>query len=460
MLKIHQLYLKKFLFLFIILFLIVGSIVYYWLKEFYIEQTKISLLHNIELISHHLEEKKSLDSVAKKIKEKLNLRLTIIDINGDVIAESHEDKTTMDNHKYRDEVMEANKSDYGFIIRYSDTVHLYQLYVAKQYRSSDNTIYYIRMARALDTISGNILNLGIKVGVIVLLFFLFILYAAYKISSSIESETNKIMKFLYKLTKEKRDSYIKSEFSVEFFNITKYLTKVAKILTKQDKQKAKYTAKLKNSNEQKDNIISAISHEFKNPIAVINGYSQTLLEDQNINEDIQKKFLTKIYKNGHRLSGLIDTLRLSIKLDEKQRPLQESKVNLYELTHDAIDTLRVNYKNREILPRGEENITIKADEALLNIAISNLIENSLKYSEDEVEVDFTEKYISIKDSGIGISKSDISKVTNKFYRVSSNGWNNSLGLGLSIVSNIIDIHHFTLEIKSVVNEGSEFIIHF
>lgn len=461
MLKIHQIYLKQFFFLFSILFVIVGSIVYYWLKEFYVEQTKISLLHNIELVSHHLEHKNTLDTLAQNIKEKLNLRLTIINSNGDVLAESHKDKTTMQNHKYRDEILQAKKNDYGFIIRYSDTLHTNQLYVAKKYISmQNNMLYYIRMARPLETISQNIIQLGIKVGIIVLLFFLFTFYITYKTSNAIQSETNKIMRFLYDLTKEKRSSYIKSEFSQEFFTITKYLTKVAKILTKQDKQKAKYTAKLKNSNEQKDNIISAISHEFKNPIAVINGYSQTLLEDSAINEEIQKKFLSKIYKNGHRLSGLIDTLRLSIKLDEKQRPLAAKQVNLYELSADVIETLLANYKNREIHLLTDEHITIQADEVLLTIALSNLIENGLKYSSDAIEVFYTQNFISIKDAGIGIAQEEISKVTDKFYRVSSNGWNNSLGLGLSIVSNIVAIHGFHLEIKSTVNEGSEFIIHF
>lgn len=460
MLKLHQIYVRKFLLLFLSLFFIIGAVVYYWLKDFYIEQTKISLLHNINLISSYVDEKYSLDKLAIKIKKELDLRLTIVNEDGDVIAESHGDKSKMENHKYREEIMQSKTDNYGSVIRYSNTLHRNLLYVSKKFVDSQNHIYFIRMARELKQITNDMLELGLEVASILLLFFAITLFIAYKISTNIQNETNKIMKFLYDLTKKKKNSYIKSDFSQEFHSITKHLTKVSKILTKQDKQKAKYTARLKTSNNQKDDIISAISHEFKNPIAVINGYSQTLLEDKNINIDIQQKFLSKINKNGNKLSELIDTLRLAIKLDEKKQPLRYTEVKLNETTQECVDSLLLNYKNRDIKIICNDEIMIKADETLIGIAITNLIENALKYSEDKVIVTIDRSFIEISDNGIGISSDDIKKITDKFYRVSNNGWNNSLGLGLSIVSNIINIHNFKLDITSVENKGSSFKIIF
>jgi len=460
LLKLHQIYIRKFLLLFLALFFIVGAIVYYWLKEFYIEQTKISLLHNIELISHYVDEKHSLDKIANRVKKELDLRLTIVNEDGDVIAESHEDKSKMENHKYREEIMESKTDSYGSIVRYSDTLNTNLLYVAKKFIDHQNNIYFVRMARELKQITNDMVKLGLEVASILILFFAITLFVAYKISTNIQNETNKIMQFLYDLTKKKKNSYIKSDFSQEFYNITKHLTKVSKILTKQDKQKAKYTARLKTSNAQKDDIISAISHEFKNPIAVINGYSQTLLEDKNINIDIQQKFLSKINKNGNKLSELIDTLRLAIKLDEKKQPLRYTEVNLNETTKECADSLISNYKNRDIDIVSNDDVVVKADETLIGIAITNLIENALKYSEDKVTVTIDRSFIEISDHGIGINSDDIQKITDKFYRVSNNGWNNSLGLGLSIVSNIINIHNFKLDITSVENKGSSFKILF
>ncbi len=92
------------------------------------------------------------------------------------------------------------------------------------------------------------------------------------------------------------------------------------------------------------------------------------------------------------------------------------------------------------------------------MALSNLIENALKYSEDEVLIKIDSNSISVIDKGIGIDENDLRKINQKFYRVSQNGWNNSLGLGLFIVHSILKLHNFELEIKSKLNEGSEFTI--
>lgn len=455
MLKLHQIYFRKFIILFILLFIIVGAIVYSWLKDIYINQIEKSLLENIKIVALHVEDKADLDKLAQNIKKNLNIRLTIISQDGTVIAKSHKDKITMDNHKYREEILEAKDKDFGQIIRHSATLDEDLLYVAKKFGNT-----YIRMAKELDKINEKLISLAIKTGVALILFFLVSFFIAYKISLKLENETNKILKFLLELTKKKKNSFINSNFSEEFYQITKLLTKISRVLTKQDKQKARYTAKLRKSNDQKDDIISAISHEFKNPIAVINGYSQTLLTDTQINQEIREKFLNKIHANGEKLSLLIDKLRLSIRLDEKKLLPSLNPVNITNLVQQNIEDLKQNFKKRTVILEAKENITIKADPTLIEVAITNLIENSLKYSEDDIHVKITKKSLSVTDSGIGINSNDLEKITKKFYRVSNNDWNNSLGLGLSIVSNILRLHNFELLIQSKENSGSVFTIKF
>ena len=457
MLSFHQIILRKFVLIFAILFLIVGAIVYYWSKEFYVSQTKDSLLNNIEIISFELQQNSHFDNLAAKIKNSLNLRLTIINENGNVIAESHKDKSKMDNHKYRDEIIQAKQEEYGYKIRHSHTIDKDLLYIAKKY-TIDEQVLYLRLAKELNSINEQIFSLGFKVLIVLTLFFITVFVIAFKISKQIEKETLNIVSFLTSLTKKNRSTYINSDFSLEFSHITKLLTKVAMILSKKEKQKSKYTAKLQISNQQKDDIISAISHEFKNPIAVINGYSQTLLDDSEINENIRKKFLTKIYKNGIKLSDLIDTLRLSIKLDSGQQSMNFSTINLYDLVLDTVENIQLNYPRREAFIEGDKAITIKADPSLFSVVVSNLVENAFKYSEDEVLIKFNTKSFSVIDTGIGLSKKNIENITNKFYRVHENSWNNSLGLGLFIVNNIVTLHNFTLKIESVEHKGSTFSV--
>ncbi len=457
--RFHQIVLEKFLALFLALFFIVGTIVYYWVYEFYLNASKEALIQDTELVSFAINKNTDLDALAKKVKNQLHLRLTIIDENGNILAESDEDKHVMDNHKYRTEIMQADKEKYGYIVRHSHTVNKDLQYVARKYTINGKTIY-VRLAREAKGIRAEIINLGVKIALVLLLFFITVFYVSYKINIQIQHETNKIVDFLKSLTKKKKNTYIKSDFSQEFAYITNLLTKVSQILVKKEKQKTKYTQKLQKLNAQKDDIISAISHEFKNPIAVVNGYSQTLLDDDNINPSIRKKFLTKIYTNGKKLSELIDTLRLSMKLDGGHQALNMREVNLYDLVKECAQNLEPNYKNRKVIIQGDKELKISVDPTLFGIVITNLIENAFKYSEDEVTVQINKKSLEVIDTGIGISEKDLQNITNKFYRAQSNRWNNSLGLGLFLVNNIVNLHNFKLIIKSKVNEGSNFTIEF
>ena len=459
MLKFHQIVLRKFLVLFLALFLIVGGIIYYWIYEYYINSSKEALKQDIELLSFQITPQTDLDALAQQIKEKLHIRLTLIDAEGNILAESHKDKTKMQNHRYRDEIMQADSQEFGISIRHSRTLDKNLLYVVKKYTLNDKDIY-IRLSQEIVGIQHQIVSLGIKIFIVLVIFFIAVFMMTYKINTQIQQETKKIVTFLKSLTKKEKLTYIHSTYSEEFEHITNLLTKVSQILVKKEKQKSKYTQRLLESNKQKDDIISAISHEFKNPIAVVNGYSQTLLEDDDLNTTIRKKFLTKIHNNGTKLSNLIDTLRLSMKLDGEQQTLSTKAVNLYNLVQESTQNLQLNYPRRDVIIEGDKDVTIQADETLFGIVITNLIENAFKYSEDEVHIKISQNKLEIIDTGIGIDKKDLENITQKFFRVHKNSWNNSLGLGLFLVNKIVTLHNFKLKIESKVNKGSNFTIVF
>ena len=458
MLKLHDIFLRKFLILFVSIFFVIGTVSYFWIKNIYIEQTKIDLLHNIDIFSLQIKDFKNIEKQIIEVKNAIGLRVTVINKDGVVIGESDEDKDTMDNHLNRIEVLESKYNKFGSIVRYSKTLEKDLLYVSKK-RVLNDEYYYIRMARDLDKINEEYLYLTLKVAVLFILFIIIFFMVAFKTSKKVEYETTMILDFLNNLIKQNKSLKIESNYSIEFKKITKLLTKVSDSLSKKDKQKSKYTAKLKLSNRQKDDIISAISHEFKNPIAVISGYSQTLLDDKNLNVTIRDKFLEKIASNSEKLTNMIDRLRLTIKLEEGKQPHTFTKTNLTNLTKQIIEDLKVTYPSRDIHLESED-ITMEIDETMMSIAITNLVENALKYSQDAVTINITKKNFSVHDLGIGINSKDISKITDKFFRVSNNGWNNSMGVGLSLVSNILKLHDFKLEIESVENEGSTFIINF
>ncbi len=431
-------------------------VTYFWSKNIYINQIEKNLLQNIDTFSIVLKDLKNIDSIIKNLKEQINLRITIIDVNGKIIAESDEDKNLMENHSNREEIIQAKNFGIGKIVRFSNTINKELLYITKKVSINKNT-YFIRMADYTDKITDNFIKLTAQIFSFIAFFLIIGFLATYFISIKIKNETESILDFLTQLSVKRPTYKLKSRYTKEFYEITRLLNKVALKLSKKEKQKAKQTAKLKIANRQKDEIISALSHEFKNPIAIISGYSETIMNDDEMPELMKKKFLNKIHSNANKMSNIIDKLRLTLKFEEGKQELILSPCSIRKIIEDIVPDLKEKYKNREILIIGKD-ISLKVDETLISMAISNLVENALKYSEDEIIVELSNDSIIIKDKGIGLEARELEKIKHKFYRVSNNGWNNSLGLGLFIVQSILSLHKFSLEITSEFNKGSEFII--
>ena len=459
MLKIHQLFLRTYLAIFVAILITVTLSTYFWAKNLYLNQVEKNLIQNIDILSVILEDTKDINSIKDIIKDlskKLNLRISIINENGEVVAESHKNIEDIKNHSNRVEIIEARNIGLGKDTRVSETLNKDLIYIAKKV-SFNEEIYYLRMADYTNKITDNFKKLTFEIFIYISFFLIIAFISTYFISIKIQRETDSILYFLKEITNKKKPIFLQSNYTFEFYKIAKLLNKVAKKISKKDEIKAKHTAKLTLANRQKDDIISAISHEFKNPIAIISGYSQTLIEDENLSQTLKIKFLNKILSNSNKMSQIVDKLRLTLKLQDNNHKLILNKVSIKKIVENSISDLKIKYKNREIKVLGVDK-EINADEILIGIAISNLIENALKYSQEDVIIEINENSISITDKGIGISQENLENIFKKYYRATSNNWNNSLGLGLFIVKSILNVHNFNLEISSEFKKGSKFYI--
>ena len=461
MLKIHQLFLRTYLAIFVAILITVTLSTYFWAKNLYLNQVEKNLIQNIDILSVILEDTKDINSIKDIIKDlskKLNLRISIINENGEVVAESHKNIEDIKNHSNRVEIIEARNIGLGKDTRVSETLNKDLIYIAKKV-SFNEEIYYLRMADYTNKITDNFKKLTFEIFIYISFFLIIAFISTYFISIKIQRETDSILYFLKEITNKKKPIFLQSNYTFEFYKIAKLLNKVAKKLSKKDEIKAKHTAKLTLANRQKDDIISAISHEFKNPIAIISGYSQTLIEDENLSPTLKIKFLNKILSNSNKMSQIVDKLRLTLKLQDNNHKLILNKVSIKKIVENSISDLKIKYKNRDIKVLGVDK-EINADEILIGIAISNLIENALKYSQEDVIIEINENSISITDKGIGISQENLENIFKKYYRATSNNWNNSLGLGLFIVKSILNVHNFKLEIDSKIGNGSTFKIYY
>ncbi len=286
--------------------------------------------------------------------------------------------------------------------------------------------------------------------------FAVLIYAIYRGARRMQKELMTINTYLKNLEEVDNIDYKARFFTKEFHELNRYLIKALKKAKKREEIKQRYNAKLKLKNRQRADMLSAIAHEFRNPIASIMGYSQTLYEDPEIPPALQRKFLEKIYNNGQKIESLLSRLILWNKFESGEATLHKSRFDLFALTQEVKSALEEKYKGRTIVILGI-SVMVEADRTLIEVVLKNLIENALKYSKADVEV-FVEEdgCIRVRDHGVGISKSDIEKVTKKFYRSGTHNWDNSMGLGLSIVKTILQLHDTSLHIDSTLKEGSTF----
>ena len=294
----------------------------------------------------------------------------------------------------------------------------------------------------------------IAVGLIALAFSIFIINV-YHGAHHMQKELVTINNYLKNLEDTDKINYKTQFFTQEFEDINQNLIKVLNSAKKRENVKQRYNAKLKLKNRQRGDMISAIAHEFRNPIASIMGYSQTLQDDYDIPKPLQEKFLGKIYNNGNKIESLLSRLILWNKFESGETKLHKSSFDLYALGNEVKHSLEEKYKTREIHIEGE-SYNVEADRTLIEVVLKNLIENALKYSKDEVVLQIKDGLISVIDNGVGINEEDIGKVTKKFYRSGTHNWDNSMGLGLSIVKTILSLHQSKLEIESGKDKGSTF----
>lgn len=339
-----------------------------------------------------------------------------------------------------------NKTDFDYIDKQPI------IYEANSVKIADKS-YIIVVATNLENSYINLKNLFLKL-FLIFTVFLILTYLINRIFSKIiGKEIVKINFFLDKISKKDYSFNISNSFIKEFDLIYKKLNQVKIDIIKLDKKLNQKAAKIRLKNTQLEGILSAISHEFKNPVAIIKASSDTLKNDPLMSEEFKNKFIEKIIKNSQKIVNLVDKIKLSF--TQKKIILNISEFNLKEIVKDVKNELLEKYKDRNILISGNDTL-IKADKILIKQVILNLSENALKYSNDEVILQINEHSFFVKDKGIGIEEENLNLITKRYFRVSKNNWDNSLGLGLYIVKQILKVHNFNFIIKSEFNKGSNF----
>ena len=223
----------------------------------------------------------------------------------------------------------------------------------------------------------------------------------------------------------------------------------------------------------KSDFVANVSHELKTPLVSIKGFLETISGHAKDDLEAQKKFIPIMLEQADRMESLIkDLLSLSrIELEEHIQP--QDKVNLKEILSNVEDIHQKNLKSFEFKNNVKDDFFIKGDHEKLIEVFSNIIDNSIKYSDKNKKIEINcgqgngkvigDSYtVSIKDNGIGIPTEQLPRITERFFRVDAAKSKKvgGTGLGMAIVKHIVNQHRGELEIKSETQKGTEIKVHF
>ncbi len=225
--------------------------------------------------------------------------------------------------------------------------------------------------------------------------------------------------------------------------------------------------KLNRNGEYQRQFISNISHDFRSPLTSIKGYVEAMI-DGTIPVEMQEKYLKIISYEAERLEKLTRGLLTLNELDIQKRMLNIQSFDINQVIKSTAASFEGTCTTRQILLElvlsGKE-LYARADIEQIQQVLYNLLSNAIKFSPDHstITIETTEKndkiFVSVKDHGIGIPKSSINKIWERFYKIDrSRGKDQKgTGLGLAIVKEIISAHGQHINVISTEGVGTEFI---
>jgi signal transduction histidine kinase len=211
-------------------------------------------------------------------------------------------------------------------------------------------------------------------------------------------------------------------------------------------------------------LLANISHDLRTPLAGIHGYIETLLmKKDSLDEVTREKYLITTLQGTAKLKTLVDELFELSKLESKEITIHIEPFHIQDLVHDIANQFKLSASEKgvEICVESPEQLPlVKADLALIDRVLHNLLSNALKYcyKGDKVTIGVREiagkMHISVTDTGSGIAAEDLPHLFDRFYKGRSS--QPGTGLGLAIVKNILVLHDSQYQVQSVLGEGTQF----
>lgn len=307
---------------------------------------------------------------------------------------------------------------------------------------------------ATDNIEATIQTLytrgGVVAGIILILLIVFGVFIADRMVRPIHRITGAI--------ENVTEGYSDDVLHVDTFTETRQLSEAFN----------KMLGRLKILDESREEFVSNVSHELKTPMTSMKVLADSLLEMKEAPVEMYQEFMQDIAKEIDRENQIITDLLSLVKMDKTGQNLNIKTVNINELLEQILKRLRpiADKKNVEMVMESFRPVSAEIDEMKFTLAISNLVENAIKYNHENgwvhvsLNADHKYFYIKVEDSGIGIPEEDQPHIFERFYRVDKSHSREigGTGLGLAIARNAVIVHRGAIKVYSNEGEGTTFTV--
>lgn len=230
----------------------------------------------------------------------------------------------------------------------------------------------------------------------------------------------------------------------------------------------KSLSKLKAVDQSRQEFVSNVSHELKTPMTSMKVLADSLVGQENVPVELYQEFMQDIAVEIDRENKIITDLLSLVKMDKKASDLNIAEININQLLENILKRLKpiAEAKQVELILESYRPVVAEVDEVKLSLALSNLVENGIKYNSEDgwvrvtLNADHKYFYVSVADSGIGIPEESIDRIFERFYRVDKSHSREigGTGLGLAITRNAIVMHRGAIKVKSEEHKGTTFSV--
>lgn len=430
-------------------------------RGYFVEERKKELLSQANVISGHIsisdymyDENKTIlfDYDINQTSKESGYRIIVLDKMGIVVNDSN--KTQEGKTYYLPEVVEALNNKDVANVQENNTIHA----AVSIMDDRSNCIGVVLVCGSINDISESVDAIRHKIFNVIILLVIAIILINMLLAGMFINPLNNVIKGIKKMS----DGHFDQRIAVNDF----LHTELAELAEASNTM----AEKLDQIEASRREFVSNVSHELKTPLSSIKVLSDSILlqDKENVPKEMYVEFLMDINSEVDRMNEIINDLLTLARLNRQEVKLNPYNISISDMVEDIIKRLEpiANKKNVSLNYTKDKKVYAEVEETKISLAISNLIENGIKYNNEGGSVDITvdtdnqNVFITISDTGIGIADEEINKIFDRFYRVDKNRDRETggTGLGLAIAKSAVLMHNGSIKVLSRENEGTTFVI--